>query len=203
MIFGNSHTDGHYADFSQMETHDPDSFAYQFSILFNTFLTVTHCPFCISVTSLSSISPRLVGIDEEYEGYEPFPEQKQYTTPAADAVRVYSPPAPIYELDWRWVAVFLTCVIILLLTGIVSVVLESVLVAPDVLGYASTLARNSRYLHLPKHAAKPMSGPERARVIGDVSVMIQDVKPERDVGKIALGLKHERAERVKPGRLYR
>ncbi|KAK0620831.1 hypothetical protein B0T14DRAFT_522226 [Immersiella caudata] len=119
------------------------------------------------------------------------------------AQRVHSPLSLVFKLDWRWVAVFLTSVIVLLLVGIASVVLEGMLIAPDVLGYASTLARNSRYLHLPKTAAKPMSGPERARAIGGVKVMIQDVKPDKDVGKIALGLKHDRAEPLKPGRLYR
>jgi hypothetical protein len=39
--------------------------------------------------------------------------------------------------------------------------------------YASTLARSNRYLHLPKTAAKPMSGPERARTIGAVRAVIQ------------------------------
>jgi len=41
-----------------------------------------------------------------------------------------------------------------------------------VLSYASTLARNNRYLHRPNTAAKPISGAERARTIGGVSVMI-------------------------------
>ena len=48
-----------------------------------------------------------------------------------------------------------------------------------------------------------MSGPERARVLGDVKVMMQDVKPGSSVEKIALGTVSEGTERLKAGRLYR
>ncbi|KAH8668960.1 hypothetical protein BX600DRAFT_461031 [Xylariales sp. PMI_506] len=77
-------------------------------------------------------------------------------------------------------------------------------IAPDVLGYVSTVARNSRYLHLPKSKLNSaMSGGERAKVLGSTKVMMQDVKAGADVGKIALGLKHENAQKLKPGRMYR
>ena len=180
-----------------------DGFELYFGKLFNSFVTLAHCLRCVPVSSIDNIrryedGSVPSGMTNSSIGLYRSPE-----TPGGKAERVYSPPSLIFKLDWRWVAVFLTSVIILLIVGIASVVLEGMLIAPDVLGYASTLARNSRYLHLPKTAAKPMSGPERARAIGGVKVMIQDVKPDKDVGKIALGLKHDRAEALKPGRLYR
>jgi len=183
----------------------PWEFAGYFGMLFNTFIHITHCPECLTDSSLSSIDPVAAGGEPGTGFMSPSASALYLTpkTPSGKAKRVYSPEALVYKLDWRWVAVLLTSVISLLLVGLASVFLESVLVAPDVLGYASTLARNSRYLHLPKTAAKPMSGPERARAIGSVKVMIQDVKPDKNVGKIALGLKHDRAEPLKPGRLYR
>jgi hypothetical protein len=48
-----------------------------------------------------------------------------------------------------------------------------------------------------------MSGAEKARLLGDARVMMQDVRPNSDVGKIVLGAASEGAERLKPGRLYR
>ncbi|KAK3342200.1 hypothetical protein B0T25DRAFT_618005 [Lasiosphaeria hispida] len=194
----------------------PTIFADSFGTLFNTFVHIAHCPECIITSNLGRIDASLMPI--EY-GYDPAKVSSgDYTggmsrtaldlyrrpgTNDGNAIHARSTPDLLFKLDWRWVSLFLTCVIVLFLVGVASVILESVLVAPDVLGYASTLARNSRYLHLPKTAAKPMGGPERARAIGGVKVMIQDVKPDKDVGKIALGLKHDRAEKLKPGRLYR
>lgn len=128
---------------------------------------------------------------------------KPPTSPTGKAIHRLNKAQLIFKLDWRWVSVLLVSVIVLLVVGIASIILESFLIAPDVLGYASSLARNNRYLHLPKTATNPMSGPERARTLGGVSVMIQDVKPDKAVGKIALGLHHDRAEKLKPGRLYR
>ncbi|KAK0716359.1 hypothetical protein B0H67DRAFT_610877 [Lasiosphaeris hirsuta] len=194
----------------------PSIFADSFGTLFNTFVHIAHCPECIITSDLGRIDAGLMPI--EY-GYDPDQASKGFYTGGisgmalglyrrpgtndGNATHAKSTPDLLFKLDWRWVGLFLACVIVLFLVGVASVILESVLVAPDVLGYASTLARNSRYLHLPKTAAKPMGGPERARAIGGVKVMIQDVKPDKDVGKIALGLKHDRAEKLKPGRLYR
>ncbi|KAK0641824.1 hypothetical protein B0T16DRAFT_420578 [Cercophora newfieldiana] len=178
---------------------DSDGFERNFGLLFNTWVTISHCTECANVYNHQEVNDTTTtSIRKEHQAL-----YKTVETPDGKAERIHSPASLAFKLDWRWVAVFLTSVIILLLVGIASVVLEGMLIAPDVLGYASTLARNSRYLHLPKTAAKPMSGPERARAIGGVKVMIQDVKPDKDVGKIALGLKHDRAEPLKPGRLYR
>jgi hypothetical protein len=92
--------------------------------------------------------------------------------------------------------------VVLLLAGVISVVVESITVAPDTLGYVSTVARNSRYLHV-KPTSGAMTGPERARKLADTEVMIQDVKANAGVGKIALGLKSDKAVRLQVDRLYR
>ena len=184
--------------------------------MFNTFIHLTHCIQCVDHSYMAMIRPDLLQKDDTSGGFHGFNpailpetialyEQPEIngTDKRGNAIRQYSPPGLVFDLDWRWVAVLLASCVVLLIIGIASIVLESFLIAPDVLGYASSLVRNSRYLHLPKTAAKPMSGPEKARTIGGVSVMIQDVKPDKAVGKIALGLHHDRAEKLKPGRLYR
>lgn len=186
---------------------DPKVFAINFGTLFNTFIHLAHCVECVTVSNLWQINPGLAPEDIR-SFYEPLNPRitslyKPPTSPNGKAVHRLNDAQLIFKLDWRWVSVLLVSVIVLLVVGIASIILESFLIAPDVLGYASSLARNNRYLHLPKTAAKPMSGPERARTLGSVSVMIQDVKPDKAVGKIALGLHHDRAEKLKPGRLYR
>jgi hypothetical protein len=195
--------------------YTPESFATMFGELFNTFIHVAQCPECVTTSQMVAVDPTMAGLDPETFAQGGYPGgflnmskaardlYKIPDTTDGKATRVYSPPDLVFKIDWRWVAVLLTSVIVLLLVGIASVILEGMLVAPDVLGYVSTLARNSRYLHLPKRGVDALSGPERARVVGGVKVMIQDVKPDKEVGKIALGLKHSRAEKLRPGRMYR
>jgi hypothetical protein len=110
----------------------------------------------------------------------------------------------VFDVDHTWASITLAGSIFLLLIGVLSVLLESVLVAPDTLGYVSSVARNSRYLHLPKRkVGGAMSGADRARALRDVQVMMQDVKSDAEVGKIALGMKTDKAVRLVNGRVYR
>lgn len=78
----------------------------------------------------------------------------------------------------------------------------SITVAPDTFGYVSTVARNSRYLHV-KPTSSAMTGAERARKLANTKVMMQDVKANADVGKIALGLKTDKAVQLQSNRMYK
>jgi len=109
---------------------------------------------------------------------------------------------PIYAVSWGWIAALFTCSGILLLAGVASMIMDLRTIVPDMLGFASSLARKSRYVDLPK-VNSSMSGAERARLLGDHRVMIQDVKPEAPVGRVALGSAHAMAKRLEKGRLYR
>jgi hypothetical protein len=164
---------------------DPPDFEPRIGYLFNTFLGLGYCPECVEVWLFETAQSR-AGADL----YIPLTAQHVY---ANDLVYAVSP---------AWLAVFAICAVVLFLGGVAGVVVESMTVAPDILGYVSTVARNSRYLQLPK-TSSAMSGGERAKTVGGVKVMMQDVKGNAEVGKIALGLKHEKAKRLVPGRLYR
>lgn len=112
----------------------------------------------------------------------------------------------IYSNIWAyspaWTGVLFVCSIILILFGIFNVIWESRTIGPNVLGFASSIIHNSRYIDAPK-ISSAMSGPEKARLLGDVRVMMQDVRADDEVGKIALGSVSEGAQRLKPGRLYK
>ncbi|KAH8660022.1 hypothetical protein BX600DRAFT_438248 [Xylariales sp. PMI_506] len=178
-------------------TPDPSLFAapaepvaFYIQTVFNTWVSLGYCPECLPLDEDFSVYTALSS--EVQDLFEPVTAKHSYTKDV------------VYVIDFRWWGVFLVCTILLLLLGIGSVLVESLLVAPDVLGYVSTVARNSRYINLPKTTLNgAMSGSERARTLGHTKVMMQDVKANAEVGKIALGMKHEKAERLKPGRLYR
>lgn len=108
----------------------------------------------------------------------------------------------VYVVQAPYLALLYICSVSLFLLGVISVIIESRIVAPDVLGYASTVARNSRYLHLPA-MAPGMSGADRVRKFGGTVVMMQDVKKDAPVGKIALGNKKQDSAPLRVDRPYR
>lgn len=108
----------------------------------------------------------------------------------------------IYITEWGWLAALMICSAFLLLAGIFSIWWDARTVSPDVLGFASSVVRKSKYVQLPP-VASAASGAERARALGDVRVMMQDVKPSASVGRIALGTAHPNAQRLQSGRAYR
>ncbi|KAK0649541.1 hypothetical protein B0T16DRAFT_456949 [Cercophora newfieldiana] len=184
----------------------PSRFAVDFALLFNTFVTLAHCPECVPTSNLTKLDePTMFTSPDTTDGTGFSPEVKALYTPVPEAKHIYSPPGFVFALSWPWAATLLASVSILLIIGVASVVLETMLVAPDILGYVSTLARNSKYLRLPGIKAGPlgMGGAERARRIGGVRVMMQDARPDKEVGRVVLGLEREGAERLKAGRIYR
>ncbi len=180
--------DGQSLQLNQTNLVNPSIFQDTFGFVFNTWVRIGYCPGCI-IESTNDTNTFKTLLKEGF--YTPVSAQHQYS----DDLR--------YQTDKVWVGILFACTISLFLVGLASILIESRLVAPDTLGYVSTTVRNSRYLTLPKSTTGAMSGSERARRLGTLEVMVQDVKAQAEVGKIALGLKTESAERLKAGRLYR
>ena len=107
----------------------------------------------------------------------------------------------IWVANWAWVTVLMFSSVVLLSAGVASAILDSRVIGPDILGFASSITRHNKYMDLPK-GDSTMGGAERARMLCDVKVMMQDVKAGSKVGKIALGTMSEGAQRLKPERLY-
>ncbi|KAH8653569.1 hypothetical protein BX600DRAFT_515834 [Xylariales sp. PMI_506] len=154
--------------------------------LINTWVNQGYCPGCSS--------------------YQSWQDEVKNSTDAAyfdstNAIWTYT-GHKIYHVNYTFLALYFICAILMFVAGIISAFIDGMLVVPDVLGYASSAARNSRYLHLPKTSSK-MSEPQRVRHVGSTVVMMQDVKANADVGRIALGNKHDASERLRSGRLYR
>jgi hypothetical protein len=110
--------------------------------------------------------------------------------------------AYVYAYHPAWLSILFICSGILLLIGIASVFWESQTIGPNVLGFASSIVFHSKYINVPK-ASSTMSRPEIARMMGDVRVIMQDVKAGDEVGKIAMAKVSKEAQSLKPGRLYR
>jgi len=174
--------DKYYFNLSSLTT--PEEFGRRISYLFNTWIDLGNTVNYLTYFQQSQVEP---GAEAEFI--------------TVKATHVYT-AGEVYYISVGWVAGYFVCAGLLLIAGTLSVIIESMTVAPDILGYVSTVARNSKYLQLPK-TNSAMNGGERARVLGGTKVMMQDVKAKADIGRIALGLKHENAEPLKSGRLYR
>lgn len=180
------------ADYTETEINmtayiAPSNFSQNLAYLFNTWVSVGYCPECNAVLDTTDFTDSDASVQDLYA-----------TTSAARSFH----SAEIYQIVRPWAWAFLVSTVLLLLAGVAAIVVESVTVAPDTLGYVSTVARNSRYLHV-KPTSGAMTGAERARKLADTNVMLQDVKAGANVGKIALGLKSEKAVRLQADRLYR
>jgi hypothetical protein len=165
----------------------PSDLAWSLGQVFNTFINLGYDPFTITQSSNSYYSP---------------PGAPENFVKANTGLSWFYAYGNTYKIAIAWVTLYFICCFILLVGGIIAIAFESITVAPDVLGYASNVARQSRYLHLPP-TTTDMKGSERARTIGETTVMLQDVKAKAAIGKIALGNKHPDAQKLTPNRVYR
>ncbi|OJD29514.1 uncharacterized protein BKCO1_7900023 [Diplodia corticola] len=108
------------------------------------------------------------------------------STPFNDtAARVTRPGRRVYRCRWPHMFVAMITSVVMVVAGGVTVVLEFVVVAPDVFGFASTYTRDN--VHLPGHAeGSYKSGVQRASAMRDVRVRIGDVSAREVVGHISL-----------------
>lgn len=120
---------------------------------------------------------------------------------------------PVYKANYVCISLLIVVSTILLLCAIASLLLRLFIIAPDILGFVSSLTRDSPYFEpLPDAGSSLLSGPERARKLRDVKVQIADVRPSADVGHVAFVQVDRSTEdkeegqtergKVRKGRLY-
>ena len=107
----------------------------------------------------------------------------------------------------RWhAALLITISFLLLICALASMVLAKITRAPDVLGYVSTMTRDNEFAGVPE-GGTTLDGAQRTRLLGGLKVQLGDVRPEEEVGWIALRGMGGDGDRVghRPGknRLYR
>lgn len=120
-----------------------------------------------------------------------------------------------YVVHWQWLVVLICSCILLLVFGITGIILDSRTIGPDILGFASSMTRDNRYIKLEDEAMElddeavdgGSSTKNSYQTIHDLKyhrVMLQDVHGNADVGKVALGsvgLQHGKP--LSRDRLYR
>jgi hypothetical protein len=90
----------------------------------------------------------------------------------------------VYRADRGWCAALLLCASFLELLAVAGLVLRTIIRAPEVLGYISSLTRDNPFF--PSCASgSALEGAERAQLLRDVKVHLADVTPESEAGYIA------------------
>jgi hypothetical protein len=60
----------------------------------------------------------------------------------------------VYTIDWTWMTLFIVSCVILLASGITGIFFAYLAIGPEILGYASSIVRDSKYIALPAEAGK-------------------------------------------------
>lgn len=168
-------------------------FSARLSLLFNTYWTISQWHAEISDHSTTNLSSLTVGRDSG-----------DYQIVNTTVIEQHS----VYKANYVWITVLLVTSMILLVCTLASLLLRLITIAPDILGYVSSLTRDSPYFETLQSGGSVLSGEERARKLRDVKVQIADVNPEAKVGHVAFvkaetlqGEKQEYA-RLRRGRNY-
>ena len=94
----------------------------------------------------------------------------------------------IYTIQISWIIIFFICTLLLFLATVFNAILGRLIMAPDIIGYVSTLTRDNSSISLPP-GGSTLSGTERARLLKDKHIRLGDVcKDDGDIGYLRVRL---------------
>ena len=105
-----------------------------------------------------------------------------------------------YSVNEKWLAMYFISCAVLLAAVVCGIALKVVVVAPDILGWVSSLTRDNPYAGAPE-GGSAMNGWERTKLLGGLRVRIGDIGGSGSVGYIALGAE-EHTRVLQNERLY-
>ncbi|KAF2116109.1 hypothetical protein BDV96DRAFT_42997 [Lophiotrema nucula] len=91
----------------------------------------------------------------------------------------------IYKTNWKWFVLLLISSVVLQIAAYAGLVLKYITLAPDIIGYASSLTLLNPYVPTPT-GGTTLHGLERAALLYNLKVRIGDVCPGEPVGAIAV-----------------
>jgi len=128
------------------------------------------------------------------------------TFPNSTTVATVSVNRVVYVCRWGWWAVFVLACAVMIIEAGVGAFLNRTVSGPDILGYVSSLTRDSPYVEVPEGGGF-MDSTDLARCLKDLKVQIRDVRPDDEVGYLAFStcthLDNEDARVKVIGRVYK
>jgi hypothetical protein len=107
----------------------------------------------------------------------------------------------VYRVNWKWFGVLLSCSLVLLSAAYAGMLLKYFSIAPDIIGYASSLTMLSPYVPTPT-GGTTLHGLERTALLHDMPIRLGDVCPNEPVGAIALAANDGRVAGLDRQRWY-
>ena len=186
--FANSTVRDTLVDISKL---DIKLFDQRFSLLWNTFWKATWAG---SIVMGGNYTQLLTG---RPSGGPPYPVTVNTTS------QVTIPLPPVYVIDRVWLVLYFMSVGVMFAAAVAALVIRAMCHAPVLLGYVSSLTRNSAYFpDVDNNVSSAEDGPTRSKRLGGLRVMVADVRDRKDaVGRIAFAPK-EIGGKVGKGRWY-
>jgi hypothetical protein len=150
-----------------------DVFASRLTILWNSFFQATYGTRALAGNLDKATSMNVTG-------------DSMGSTLSFNATEsTFSQRRDVYRVNWRWFAVMLACSLVLLVAAYAGLVLKYLSLAPDIIGYASSLTMLNPYVPTPT-GGTTLHGLERAALLHNLPIRIGDVCSSEPVGAIAL-----------------
>ncbi|KAI9372250.1 hypothetical protein BJX61DRAFT_455850 [Aspergillus egyptiacus] len=156
----------YYRDWSSVSARN---FSTRFSTVFNTFYQASLAPGVIPTADLSDP----VDLNTSLPSY--------ITSEGATSIKRFT----VYQINLLWLSIFIVAGTLLLLSALAGLFLKSIIIAPDILGFVSSLTRDNPHVPLPS-GGSALSGEDRAKMLRDLPVQLAEVDEHRDFGRIAL-----------------
>ncbi|KAL5118570.1 hypothetical protein ACEQ8H_003585 [Pleosporales sp. CAS-2024a] len=169
---------------------DPDVYARRLTILWNTIYQSTFATIALGGALPKNLTQ--TGLLVNPNGFSP------NITFNGTQAHVVQQTLPVYKTNWKWFVALLFSSLVLLAAAYAGLILKYMTLAPDIIGYASSLTILNPYIPTPT-GGTTLHGLERAAILHDLPVRIGDVCSNEPVGAIAFA----RADEGRVARLTR
>lgn len=188
-IVNNTDFIGSRTSFVELYKQDLEVLSQRLTILWNTFYQST-----FATTAIGGALPAdLVQTGLLTNG--------DITFNSTQADMVQETPA-VYTTNWKWFVALLVSSLVLLVAAYVGLILKYISLAPDIIGFASSLTILNPYVPTPM-GGTTLHGLERAALLYDLPVRIGDVCADESIGAIAFAKADEgQVVRLDRRRLY-
>ncbi|ETS82477.1 hypothetical protein PFICI_04353 [Pestalotiopsis fici W106-1] len=182
--------DQKFANFSMLSK---ETISQNMEILFNTYWQ----SICGSRYLFGGLSTNMSLYDNIFSYYEGSVVVDFNTS----QVTITTPDGDEYSCNMTFATLLIIISCILLLVSLASFTLGTMTLAPDILGYISSLTRDNPFI--PGNEASHQHGLERAKALNNMKVIVGDVDAGAQSGYIAFTKKTANMQRLRRERFYR
>lgn len=163
-----------------------EDFSRRFTLMFNTYYYASLDPFTATDANYSKFPGQTDRIMSQpvYPGPYLSSGYEGATMVMVDNATEYT-QREIYGLNRHWATILVFCTSVLQILSLAGLFLRLTTPAPDIFDYGASLTRENPFVPVPK-GGSAIGGAERARMLRRMRVKMADVKPDEQVGYVAL-----------------